>query len=105
MSNAIRHGEPGGDIIIRLEDTILDISNEGDIDESMVAEGAEVFQRQQDGRAGCGFGLYFIETIMNLLELPYRIYNGEDGRVHFRVDFSAKTLTKTPGKATIKENI
>lgn len=105
LSNAIRHGEPGGDIIIRLEDTILDISNEGDIDESMVAEGAEVFQRQQDGRAGCGFGLYFIETIMNLLELPYRIYNGEDGRVHFRVDFSAKTLTKTPGKATIKENI
>ena len=35
LSNAIRHGEPGGDIIIRLEDTILDISNEGDIDESM----------------------------------------------------------------------
>ena len=60
LSNAIRHGEPGGDIIIRLKDAILDISNEGHIDEGMVAKGAEVFQRQQDGRAGSGFGLYFI---------------------------------------------
>lgn len=105
VSNAIRHGEPGGEVVLSLEGAVLDISNEGHIDESIAAEGAEVFKRRQDGRAGCGFGLYFIETIMKILALPYQIFNGEDGRVHFRVDFSGKLLTAGSERTTIKENI
>lgn len=91
MSNAIRHGEPGETVRVQLKGMLLDISNKGSIDENRAGEKAAVFAREADGRAGCGFGLYFIETIMKKLELSYRIYNGTDQRVHFVVNFTKRS--------------
>lgn len=105
LANAIRHGETGGLVRLSLDrhgqGMELDISNEGWIEEERLSAEASVFERKEDGRSGCGFGLYFIRTILTILQLPYELRNGQDGRVHFTVYFSADLLTDSSGKDTI----
>ena len=107
LANAIRHGKPGGTVRICLLEwemgmgVQVDISNEGKIDEEKTAGEVSIFERKEDGRAGCGFGLYFIRTILTILKIPYKIRNGGDGRVHFTVYFAGDLLTDPPQQSTI----
>lgn len=108
LANAIRHGEPGGTVRICLQEwepgkgMQADISNAGEINEEKTAGDVSIFGRKEDGRAGCGFGLYFIRTILAILKIPYEIRNGQDGRVHFTVYFAGNILTDPSRQSTIE---
>jgi signal transduction histidine kinase len=87
IKNAIRHNLPGGELIIRIEQNSLTISNSGKelkVDQNTLFER---FHKQSASPESLGLGLAIVQKICEVYGFTVN-YRYEDSLHHFSVDYS-----------------